>query len=88
MHAQGVPGLVRSEFHTRQGVDMSSVPRMEPESVVTASLADLARGVVVSIPGAEDDAALREVDAASAALIASTRTTDLPARYGGEPQAG
>ena len=45
------PGLVRSEFHSRQGVDMSSVPRMEPESVARASLSDLGRGVVVSIPG-------------------------------------
>ena len=33
------PGLVRSEFHSRQGLDMSAVPRMEPESVVRASLA-------------------------------------------------
>ena len=46
------PGLVRSEFHSRQGLDMSSVPRMEPDSVARASLSDLARGVVVSIPGA------------------------------------
>ena len=52
------PGLVRSEFHSRQGLDMSEVPRMEPDSVVQGSLADLARGVVVSIPGAEDDAML------------------------------
>jgi short-subunit dehydrogenase len=75
------PGLVRSEFHTRQGVDMSAVPRMEPESVVRASLFDLERDVVVSIPGAEDDAALREIDAASAALVPATRATGLPARY-------
>ena len=75
------PGLVRSEFHTRQGVDMSAVPRMEPESVVQASLADLERGVVVSIPGAADDAALGELDAAAAALLPVTRSTDLPARY-------
>jgi short-subunit dehydrogenase len=75
------PGLVRSEFHTRQGLDMSAVPRMEPESVVRASLADLARGVVVSIPGAEDDAALREIEAAAAALQPVTRASELPARY-------
>jgi short-subunit dehydrogenase len=75
------PGLVRSEFHTRQGVDMSAVPRMEPGSVVRASLADLERGVVVSIPGAPDDTALRELDGAAAALVPATRTTELPARY-------
>jgi len=75
------PGVVRSEFHTRQGLDMSEVPRMEPASVVEASLADLERGVVVSIPGAEGDSALREIDAASASLAPSTRTVELPERY-------
>jgi short-subunit dehydrogenase len=75
------PGLVRSEFHTRQGVDMSAVPRMEPHSVVHASLADLERGVVVSIPGADDDAVLHELEAAAAALLPATRSSELPARY-------
>ena len=85
MRAQVVcPGVVRSEFHTRQGLDMSEVPRMEPASVVQASLADLERGVVVSIPGAEDDSALRAIEAASAALAPSTRTVELPDRYRSE----
>jgi short-subunit dehydrogenase len=75
------PGVVRSEFHTRQGLDMGEVPRMEPPTVVEASLIDLERGVVVSIPGAEDDAALQAVDAASAELISATRRVELPARY-------
>jgi short-subunit dehydrogenase len=76
------PGVVRSEFHTRQGLDMSEVPRMEPGSVVQASLQDLERGVVVSIPGAGDDSALGEIAAAAEALVPSTRTVELPARYG------
>jgi uncharacterized protein len=75
------PGIVRSEFHTRQGVDMSEVPRMEPASVVHASLADLERGVVVSIPGAEDDSALRAITTACAELQPSTRRVELPERY-------
>jgi short-subunit dehydrogenase len=78
------PGLVRSEFHSRQGLDMSSVPRMEPDSVARASLSDLARGVVVSIPGAEDSAALDAIAVASADLLTATRSVDLPARY--QPQ--
>ena len=60
---------------------MGEVPRMEPPTVVEASLIDLERGVVVSIPGAEDDAALQAVDAASAELISATRRVELPARY-------
>jgi short-subunit dehydrogenase len=75
------PGLVRSEFHTRQGMDMSAVPRMEPGSVVQASLHDLERGVVVSIPGSEDDAALRAIEAAAGPLLPATRTVELPDRY-------
>jgi short-subunit dehydrogenase len=75
------PGLVRSEFHTRQGLDMSAVPRMEPDSLVRASLADLERDIVVSIPGADDDKGLREIDAAAAALLGATRTVELPGRY-------
>jgi short-subunit dehydrogenase len=75
------PGVVRSEFHTRQGLDMSEVPRMEPASVVQASLQDLERGVVVSIPGAGDDSALREIAGAAEALLPSTRTVELPERY-------
>jgi uncharacterized protein len=77
------PGLVRSEFHSRQGVDMSEVPRMEPAALVQASLADLERGVVVSIPGAEDDSALRSIAAAAEGLMPSTRTVELPERYRG-----
>jgi hypothetical protein len=72
---------VRSEFHTRKGVDMSAVPRMEPVAVVRASLADLARGVVVSIPGADDDTALLAIAAAAEALLPATRSTELPPRY-------
>ena len=75
------PGLVRSEFHTRQGLDMSAVPRMEPDSLVQASLADLERDIVVSIPGAGDDTALREIETAAAALVPATRAVELPARY-------
>jgi uncharacterized protein len=75
------PGLVRSEFHTRQGLDMSGVPRMEPQHVVEASLADLANGVVVSIPGLADVASYAHLEAADHELLGATRTTELPDRY-------
>ena len=75
------PGLVRSEFHSRQGLDLGEVPRMEPHTLVKGSLRDLERGVVVSIPGAEEDTALHEIAAAAEKLLSSTRTVELPARY-------
>lgn len=75
------PGLVRTEFHTRQGLDLSAVPRMEPQHVVEASLADLARGVVVSIPGLGDLDSYAHLEAADHELLAVTRAKDLPDRY-------
>jgi len=75
------PGVVRSEFHSRQGLDMSAVPRMEPDQVVEASLADLADGVVVSVPGLADTASLTDLETASHALVGVARTAELPARY-------
>lgn len=91
LHGTGVqaqvvcPGIVRSEFHTRQGMDMSAVERMEPRAVAVASLADLARGVVVSIPGAPSVTAYDSVVAAQQELTGITRTVELPERYAVEP---
>ena len=75
------PGVVRSEFHTRQGMDLSSVPRMEAPDVVRASLMDLADGVVLSVPGLTDPDLVADAKAANAALLGATRVTELPSRY-------
>jgi uncharacterized protein len=75
------PGVVRTEFHSRQGMDLSSVPRMEPDDVVRASMLDLERGQVVSIPGAPDESTLVAVVAAQSDLMGLTRTVELPDRY-------
>lgn len=48
------PGFVRTEFHQRAGIDMASIPGplwLSVDDVVTESLADIAKGKVVSIPG-------------------------------------
>ncbi|MDI3313460.1 MAG: SDR family oxidoreductase [Mycobacterium sp.] len=50
------PGFVRTEFHRRAGIDMGSLPSflwLEVEDVVRESLADIARGKVISIPGVQ-----------------------------------
>ncbi|MET0182683.1 MAG: SDR family NAD(P)-dependent oxidoreductase [Caulobacterales bacterium] len=47
------PGIVATEFHERQGMDLSAAPRMSAEDVVTASLRGLALGEVVCAPGVE-----------------------------------
>ncbi|MEU5843712.1 SDR family oxidoreductase [Rhodococcus sp. NPDC047139] len=48
------PGFVRTEFHRRAGIDMSSTPDrmwLDVDQVVRTSLADLDKGKVRSIPG-------------------------------------
>jgi len=75
------PGVVRSEFHSRQGMDMSPVPRMESGQVVEASLTDLADGVLVSVPSLGDTEPLARLEAASLELVRVARTAELPARY-------
>jgi uncharacterized protein len=48
------PGFVHTAFHERAGIDMTSLPSfmwLEVDDVVRESLADIARGKVVIIPG-------------------------------------
>jgi short-subunit dehydrogenase len=48
------PGYVHTEFHDRAGIDMASLPSfmwLEVDDVIRESLADIARGKVVIIPG-------------------------------------
>ncbi len=75
------PGIVRSEFHSRQGLDMTGSTRMEPESIVEASLLDLERGVVVCLPPVADESILDRVNQAQSELLRSTRMSELPQRY-------
>ena len=48
------PGVVATEFHERQGMDLSAIPRMTAEDVVTASLRSVELGEMVCAPGVED----------------------------------
>jgi len=53
MHAV-CPGFVHTEFHQRAGIEMTSLPSalwLSVDQVVDESLADIAKGRVVSIPG-------------------------------------
>jgi short-subunit dehydrogenase len=76
------PGVVVSEFQTRQGMDMTGRPRMLAEDLVRASLADLDAGVLVSIPPLEDTALFGEIDAAQTKLFAQATRPTLGTRYG------
>lgn len=75
-----VPGVVATEFHERQGLDLSAVPRMTPGDVVTASLRGLALGEVVCAPGVEDTGLLDAVFRADLAALGG-QSPRLASRY-------
>jgi uncharacterized protein len=74
------PGVVATEFHTRQGIDMSAVPRMSADEVVTASLRGLELGEVICAPGVEDAGLLDAVFAADLAAFGG-QSPQLASRY-------
>ena len=74
------PGLVATEFHERQGMDLSAVPRMSATDVVTASLRGLELGEVICAPGVEDQSLLDAVGQANLAAFGAQRT-ELAQRY-------
>jgi short-subunit dehydrogenase len=81
LHVQALcPGFVATEFHERQGLDLSSLPRMSADDVVTASLRGLERGEVVCAPGVERLDLLDAVFSADLAAFGG-QTPQLAGRY-------
>ncbi|GAA4697756.1 hypothetical protein APR04_004510 [Promicromonospora umidemergens] len=74
------PGAVATEFHERQGMDVSAVPRMSAADVVTASLRGMELGELVTAPGVEQDGLLQDVFTADLAAF-SAQSPELAARY-------
>lgn len=89
LRSQGVqvqalcPGVVATEFHERQGLDLSAVPRMSPDDVATASLRGLTLGEVVCAPGIDRADFLEGVARAHLAALAA-QSPQLAARYRAE----
>ena len=75
------PGIVKTEFHTRQNMDMSARPRLEPEDVVNASMIGLEQGEVVCIPTLEETDRLQHHDQAEANVLAANMRPSLAERY-------
>jgi short-subunit dehydrogenase len=75
------PGVVKTEFHTRQGMDLSSRPRMEPDDVVQASLAGLELGEIVCVPPLEDADAVKRVQEGNGGMLKAAQNTKLAERY-------
>jgi short-subunit dehydrogenase len=77
-----LPGVVATEFHTIQGIDMSNRPRMTAEDVVAASLAAWARDEVVCVPALDDASLVERVVAAQVeAMRNAAFSPELASRY-------
>jgi len=74
------PGIVATEFHERQGLDLSALPRMSAQDVVSASLRGLDLGEVVCAPGVERAELLEAVVYANLAAFAG-QSPQLAERY-------
>lgn len=74
------PGVVKTEFHERQGLDLSAVPRMSADHVVTASLRGLVMDEVQCAPGVEKSELLDAVLNANLAAFAA-QAPQLAERY-------
>lgn len=75
------PGVVKTEFHTRQGMDMSHMPRLEPEEIVAASLRGIELGEIVCQPSLEETDLLRRRDEADLAVFQGGMRPALAERY-------
>lgn len=77
-----LPGLIATEFHTSQGLDVTKMqPMMAPADVVSGSLAGLARGEIVCVPGLDEPRLLEELGEIERAILRSANRPALSARY-------
>jgi uncharacterized protein len=74
------PGIVATEFHEVQGMDLSALPRMSADDVVTAALAGIALGETVIAPGVHDSGLLDRVFDADLAAFGN-QSPQLAPRY-------
>lgn len=75
-----LPGVVATEFHERQGMDLSAAPRMSAADVVTASFRGIELGETVTAPGVEQGGLLEDVFTADLTAFGG-QSPELASRY-------
>lgn len=75
------PPMVRTEFHSRQGIDTSGRALLEPEQVVLASMRGLELGEAVCLPTVDDADILGRRDQLEAELFSGALSGKLADRY-------
>ena len=78
------PGIVRTEFHERMGIDPARLPAamvMGPDEIVQASLTGLQMGEVICIPALDDPGLLDSVKESERRLLEQSNGGKLAKRY-------
>ena len=78
------PGVVRTEFHERMGLDPSRIPAaivMSPEDIVEASLAGLKLGEVICIPALDEPSLLTQIEQDQRQLLEHSGGNTIAGRY-------
>jgi short-subunit dehydrogenase len=78
------PGVVRTEFHLRQGIDPSRFPDnlvMDARELVDASLAGLQLGEVICIPALQDDGLLAQFNEIERQILQDSGQGQVAPRY-------
>jgi uncharacterized protein len=79
------PGFVKTEFHSIQGMDISSLPfAATPDVIVQAAMAGLPAGELFCFPTIDDTIALEHFKTAEQELLAGGRSGTLAPRYSSE----
>jgi len=78
------PGVVATEFHEIQGINPNRYPAaivMQPEDLVSASLAGLKLGEVICVPALEDASLLAQIREDQKKFFETSRTAAVADRY-------
>jgi short-subunit dehydrogenase len=78
------PGLIATEFHSHVGADTSRFPAaivMEPDELVSASLAGLKLGEVICVPAMEDKSLLVQIHESEKRFFEQSNSGAVASRY-------
>jgi uncharacterized protein len=78
------PGVVKTEFHERMGMDMSRIPPeivMKPEDIVEASLAGLKLDEVICVPALDDPTIIAQIQESRGRLLEHSSSNTAAKRY-------
>jgi short-subunit dehydrogenase len=78
------PGVVRTEFHQRMGMDPGQFPAamvMKSEAIVDAALAGLRLGEVICVPALDDPDLLAQLTASERRVLEHSNSGTLAQRY-------